>query len=160
MRRIGKWLASAVPLGALTLMAKRKQALRKPPTMRRRAPVRKRTAKTIDPKREIANLKRELTKAHQQQTATADVLKVISRSTFDLQTVLQALVESAARLCEADFANIWRPKGATYHLAASFGLPGKDREWLENVRYLGSIGIEPGHWSIVGRALLQRKTVQ
>src|SRR6516165_4164326 len=92
---------------------------------------------------ENAGLLNELRESLQQQTATADVLKVISRSTFDLHGVLNTLVESAARLCEADLAVLGRPKGTTFHFDATYGA---SREWPE---FLTSHPIEIG----VGRQL-------
>jgi two-component system NtrC family sensor kinase len=95
----------------------------------------------------------DLAESLQQQTATADVLKVISRSTFDLQTVLDTLVESAARLCEADSATVHRPKDGAYVFVANFGFS------PDYMRYLQDHPISPSRGSVLGRAVLDGKTV-
>ena len=102
---------------------------------------------------ENARLLSELRELLQQQTATADVLKVISRSTFDLQTVLQTLVESAARLCDADKVNITRQRDGIFYRAEAYGFS------LEFMDYVRNIPIQAERGSAFGRALLEGRAV-
>ena len=95
----------------------------------------------------------ELNESLEQQTATADVLKIISRSTFDLQTVLQTLVESAARFCHADKATIVREKDGLFYTAEAYGYT---REFLN---YLRNIPIKAERGSASGRALVEGRLV-
>ncbi len=102
---------------------------------------------------ENTRLLSELRESLQQQTATADVLKVISRSTFDLEVVLNTLAESATRLCEADGTIFWRPNEGRYQLAASYGL---SPEFEKDMRQLS---LKPSGHSVVGRAVQAKKTL-
>ena len=103
---------------------------------------------------ENTRLLNELRESLQQQTATADVLKVISRSTFDLQKVLDTLVESAARLCEAEMASINRQFGAAYRQVASFGYSPEFKKFME------THPVELQRGTTVARAIQEKKPVQ
>jgi GAF domain-containing protein/ActR/RegA family two-component response regulator len=102
---------------------------------------------------EQARLLNELRQSLQQQTATAEVLKIISRSAFDLRTVLQTLVESAARLCDADKASIIRERDGAFYRAEAYGF---SREYLDYVQHFP---IKPDRGSVSGRALLEGRVI-
>src|SRR4029077_11791496 len=106
-----------------------------------------------DGETEVARLTRELDEAREQQTATGDVLQVISRSTFDLQTVLNTLTESAARLCAADKGAIFQHVGDVLRMAANYGFsPEAEQYAAEN----------PGpvnRGSVTGRVMLEGKAI-
>ena len=99
----------------------------------------------------IAVLARELNEAMERQTVTTDVLKLISRSDFDLKRVLDTLTESAARLCRADMAGITRPVDQGFYYATSYNFP---PDWLDFTKH---IVMRAGRGSVVGRTLLDGK---
>jgi signal transduction protein with GAF and PtsI domain len=135
-------------------------------------PAKARRRKTVTPKRrnrpkamrrrrsaaagqetKVALLTRELNQAVEQQAATAKVLQVISSSTFDLQTVLNALVKAGMHLCDADVAAIWRPENGVLKLAATCGMSN------EFVEFAKQNSIMPGRGTVSGRVVQEGKTV-
>src|SRR6202042_1837323 len=103
---------------------------------------------------EVQARTRDLEESLQQQTATADVLKVISRSAFDLPSVLRTLVESAAKLCDADKATITREVNGVYYRAETYGF---SEEFMHQIR---NIPVAPERGSITGLAMLEGKAIQ
>src|SRR5262249_10210841 len=103
---------------------------------------------------ENTRLLNELRESLQHQTATADELKVISRSTFDLQTVLKPLVESSARLCDAKQALVYQREGDGYRLAVNYGFSPEYEEYMKE-----HMPLMPRRGTLVGRVALEGKTV-
>jgi signal transduction histidine kinase len=103
---------------------------------------------------EVQARSRELSESLEQRTATAEVLKVISRSTFDLQYVFDTLIEAATRLCGADMGILRRREGDKYPLAATYGVK---PEWRDHIALHPNT---PGRSSVLGRAVLLGQTVQ
>jgi GAF domain-containing protein len=114
----------------------------------------KRTSSPASQETQVARLTRELNEALERQRATAEVLSAISRSNFELQPILQSVVDTASHLCRADVSVIFRLEGGVYRFAAGYSL---DPAYLEHER---RTPISPGPGTIVGRAAMSREVVQ
>jgi two-component system NtrC family sensor kinase len=134
-------------------MAKRKKSVRKPATVRKTPTKGKPALADVDGKKEISRLRRELAEALERQKATSDILNAINTSTVELEPILDTIVKTASRLCEAEFANIFKLQGGKYHLAAT------NSTATAFVKYASKHPLSPGRGSVVGRVALEQKTV-
>jgi two-component system, NtrC family, sensor kinase len=114
---------------------------------------RRRDPATADLQEQLDRRTRELNEALEQQTATADVLKVISPSTFDLHTVLDTLLKSAVRLCDADAGTITQRRDNVFYRSVSYGLRNALAEYIKD------IPVKPGRDACTGRALLEGRAI-
>jgi FOG: GAF domain len=141
----------------VTIGGKSSQGRRRKSTnlKRRNAPaVRHSRSSDTDLREQLEQSRRELKEALEQQTATAEVLKVISRSAFDLQPVFDAMAENAVKLCEAERAYIFRFDGKVLRAVASYNAGPENKEFV----YRNPIA--PGRHSVSARAALERRSVQ
>ncbi len=114
----------------------------------------KHSASAINPKSEIDRLARELDEAREQQAATSEVLEAINRSGFDLDTILQIMVNTAARLCKVGPAGIFLLEGDAYRFRAGQNMTDAYREHEKRAE------IRPGRGMLVGRVALEKRVVQ
>jgi two-component system, NtrC family, sensor kinase len=136
--------------GSASVKSRRRKAV----TLKRRtAPKVRHRSSEAGQETEVARLSRELSEAREERAATADVLKAISQSSFDLQTVLDTLVQVAARLCEAKRGVIFRRLGNSYHGVAFYNAS------AELVDFIKGHPIAPGRHTITARVALDRRTI-
>ena len=135
-------------------MTRRPKASGTPKRRRAPKPVSKRSRSASAQEAEAARLRRELQEALERQTSTSEVLKVISRSTFDLKLVLETLLEKAVHLCNADRGLIYRQDGNVYRAAANYG---HTAEFIKKI--VDQNPIRQDRSSATGRAALERRVV-
>src|SRR5258708_35255599 len=133
-------------------MAKRPKTARNATKKRKASAPRKRAA-DAGARKETTRLKRELAEALERQKATGEILAAISHSTSELQPILDTIVRTASRLCDAEFALIYKLKDGAYHPAAA------NNATPTFVKYATEHPLTPDRGTLIGRTALLQKTV-